>query len=49
MGVMEQEWSRIETRERIENFKTERGIGNKIKRKETVSTMWLPKVGKERK
>lgn len=30
---MEQEWIRIETREYIENFKTENGIGNKIKRK----------------
>ena len=33
MGVMEQEWIRMETREYIENFKTEKGTGNKIKRK----------------
>lgn len=33
MGVMEQEWIRIETREYVENIKTERGIGSKIKRK----------------
>ena len=44
---MEQEWIRIKTREYTENFKTENGIGNKIRRKETVSTMWLPKAGKE--
>ena len=39
MGVMEQEWIRIKTREYTENFKTENGIGNKIRRNETVSTM----------